>query len=168
LRDLCIALIPTARAADLDQDSTCATEGGTPARMGYYNNYLIENCSRIVVGMQATGARLSEEPRAAEDMIARFTHWQGRRPESIAADASYRNREFLIDVFRNLELAFLAIRLSALSPVTRRKLLRDADKVTAAQSKVPLCDVNMAANLCFLANIWLQCPGIELSQVAHS
>jgi len=30
-----------------------------------------------------------------EDMIARFTHWQGRKPESIAADASYGNGEFL-------------------------------------------------------------------------
>jgi len=28
-------------------------------------------------------------------MIARFTHWQGRKPESIAADASYGNGEFL-------------------------------------------------------------------------
>jgi hypothetical protein len=33
--------------------------------------------------VQATGARLSEESRAAEDMIARFTHWQGRKPESL-------------------------------------------------------------------------------------
>ena len=41
-----------------DPDSTYATKGGTPARMGYYNNY---NHSCIVVGVQATGARLSEE-----------------------------------------------------------------------------------------------------------
>ena len=72
-------------------DSTYATKGSTPARMGYYNNYLIDNYSCIVVGAQATGARLSEKSRAAEDMIARFTHWQGRKPESIAADASYGN-----------------------------------------------------------------------------
>ena len=78
-----------------DPDSTYATKDGTPARMGYYNNYLIDNYSCIVVGVQATGARLSEESRAAEDMIARFTHWQGRKPESIAADASYGNGEFL-------------------------------------------------------------------------
>ena len=78
-----------------DADSTYATKGGTPARMGYYNNYPIDNESCIVVGVQATGARLSEECRAAEDMIARFTQWQGRKPESIAADASYGNGEFL-------------------------------------------------------------------------
>jgi hypothetical protein len=63
--------------------------------MGYYNNYLIDNHSCIVVGVQATGARLSEESRAAEDMIARFAKWQGTKPQSIAADASYGNGEFL-------------------------------------------------------------------------
>jgi transposase len=78
-----------------DPDSTYATKGGTPARMGYYNNYLVDNHSCIVVGVQATGARLSEESRAAEEMIARFAQWQGRKPQSIAADASYGNGEFL-------------------------------------------------------------------------
>ena len=33
--------------------------------MGYYNNYLVDNHSCIIVGVQATGARLSEESRAA-------------------------------------------------------------------------------------------------------
>ena len=63
--------------------------------MGYYNNYLVDNHSCIIVGVQATGARLSEESRAAEEMIARFTQWQGRNPQSIAADASYGNGELL-------------------------------------------------------------------------
>ena len=67
------------KVSTTDPDSTYATKGGTPARMGYYNNYLIDNDSCIVVGVQATGARLSEESRAAEDMIARFTQWQGRK-----------------------------------------------------------------------------------------
>lgn len=63
--------------------------------MGYYNNYLVDNHSCIIVGVQATGARLSEESRAAEEMIARFTRWQGKNPQSIAADASYGNGELL-------------------------------------------------------------------------
>jgi transposase len=83
------------KVSTTDPDSTYATKDGTPARMGYYNNYLIDNHSCIVVGVQATGARLSEESRAAEDMIARFAKWQGRTPQSIAADASYGNGEFL-------------------------------------------------------------------------
>src|SRR5437899_3763899 len=83
------------KVSSTDPDSTYATKGGTPARMGYYDNYLVDNHSCIVVGVQATGARLSEESRAAEDMIVRFAQWQGRKPESIAADASYGNGEFL-------------------------------------------------------------------------
>ncbi|MGA7243292.1 MAG: transposase, partial [Terracidiphilus sp.] len=61
-----------------DPDSTYATKGGTPARMGYYNNYLIDNHSCIIVGVQATGARLSEESRAAQEMISHFTSGKAR------------------------------------------------------------------------------------------
>src|SRR6201998_3401413 len=73
------------KVSTTDPDSTYATKGGTPARMGYYNNYLVDNHSCIVVGVQATGARLSEESRAAQDMIARFAQWRGRTPRAIAA-----------------------------------------------------------------------------------
>jgi transposase len=78
-----------------DPDSTYATKGGTPARMGYYNNYLVDSHSCIIVGVQATGARLSEESRAAEEMITRFSQWRGKNPQSIVADASYGNGELL-------------------------------------------------------------------------
>jgi transposase len=83
------------KVSTTDPDSTYATKGGTPARMGYYNNYLVDNHSCIIVGVQATGARLSEESRAAEEMITRFTRWQDKNPQSIAADASYGNGELL-------------------------------------------------------------------------
>ena len=78
-----------------DPDSTYATKGGTPARLGYYDNYLIDNHSCVIVGVEATAARLSQETVAAQDMIARFAQWQGREPASIAADATYGNGEFL-------------------------------------------------------------------------
>ena len=32
---------------------------------------------------------------ANQNMIARFAQWQGRHPESVAADATYGNGEFL-------------------------------------------------------------------------
>ena len=79
------------KVSTTDPDSTYATKGGTPARMGYFNNYLVDNHSFIIVGVQATGARLSEESRAAEERIARFAQWQGKIPLSLAADASYGN-----------------------------------------------------------------------------
>jgi transposase len=38
-----------------DPDSTYATKGGTPARLGYYDNYLVDNQSCVIVGVQAIG-----------------------------------------------------------------------------------------------------------------
>ncbi len=78
-----------------DPDSTYATKGGTPARLGYYDNYLVDNQSCVIVGVQATAARMSQETVAAQDMLTRFAEWQGREPESVAADTTYGNGEFL-------------------------------------------------------------------------
>jgi transposase len=78
-----------------DPDSTYATKGSTPARLGYYDNYLVDNQSCVIVGVQATAARMSQETVAAQDMLTRFAQWQGREPESVAADTTYGNGEFL-------------------------------------------------------------------------
>lgn len=78
-----------------DPDSTYATKGGTPARLGYYDNYLVDNHSCVIVGVQGTAARMSQETVAAQDMLTRFAHWQGREAESVAADTTYGNGEFL-------------------------------------------------------------------------
>jgi len=78
-----------------DPDSTFATKGGTPARMGYYDNYLIDNASCVIDGVQATAARMSQETVAAQDMLTRFAAWQRREPASLAADTTYGNGEFL-------------------------------------------------------------------------
>ncbi len=76
-----------------DPDSTYATKGGTPARLGYYDNYLVDNQSCVIVGVQATAARMSQEIRGrVQAMLARFAQWQGREPESVAADTTYGER----------------------------------------------------------------------------
>jgi hypothetical protein len=49
----------------------------------------------VIVGVQATAARMSQETVAAQDMLTRFAQWQGREPESVAADTTYENGEFL-------------------------------------------------------------------------
>lgn len=46
-----------------------ARVGGTPARLGYYDNYLVDNHSCVIVGVQATPARMSQETVAAQDML---------------------------------------------------------------------------------------------------
>jgi len=83
------------KVSTTDPDSTYATKGGTPARLGYYDNYLVDNSSCVIVGVQATAARLSQETVAAKDMLTRFAEWQGRGPQSLAADTTYGNGEFL-------------------------------------------------------------------------
>jgi hypothetical protein len=62
---------------------------------GYYDNYLVDNDSCVIVGVQGTAARMSQETVAAQAMLSRFAQWQGRPSESVAADTTYGNGEFL-------------------------------------------------------------------------
>src|SRR6476619_7060493 len=64
------------KVSTTDPDSTYATKGG-PARLGYYDNYLVDNASCVIVGVQATPARLSQESVAARDMIERYRERYG-------------------------------------------------------------------------------------------
>ena len=77
------------------RDRIFGKDSGTPARLGYCDNYLVDNHSCVIVGVQATAARMSQETVAAQDMLARFARWQGREPASVAADTTYGNGEFL-------------------------------------------------------------------------
>jgi transposase len=82
------------KVSTTDPDSTYATKGG-PARLGYYDNYLVDNASCIIVGVQATAARLSQESVAARDMIERYRECYGHLPQTLAADTTYGNGEML-------------------------------------------------------------------------
>jgi transposase len=75
-----------------DPDST---KGDRPAELGYFNNYLIDNRSCVILGVQATAARLSQESAAAREMITRSAERRGRFPQSVAADTTYENGELL-------------------------------------------------------------------------
>jgi Transposase DDE domain len=66
-----------------------------PAELGYFNNYLIDNQSCVIVDVQATTARLSQESAAAREMITRSAERRGRFPQSVAADTTYGNGELL-------------------------------------------------------------------------
>ena len=72
------------KVSTTDPDSTYATKGG-PARLGYYDNYLVDNASCVIVGVQATPARLSQESAAARDMIERYRERQWLDERGIAA-----------------------------------------------------------------------------------
>src|SRR5438552_2370164 len=82
------------KVSTTDPDSTYATKGG-PARLGYYDNYLVDNASCVIVGVQATPARLSQESAAARDMIERYRERYGILPQTLAADTTYANGELV-------------------------------------------------------------------------
>jgi hypothetical protein len=47
-----------------DPDSTYATKGGTPTRLGYYDNYLVDNHSCVIVSQT-----LSRQERKVADKL---------------------------------------------------------------------------------------------------
>ncbi len=61
--------------------------------VGFVRERLKESYSET--GRPSIDPELLLESRAAEEMIARFAQWQGRKAQSIAADASYGKGEFL-------------------------------------------------------------------------
>jgi hypothetical protein len=83
------------KVSTTDPDATYMTMGNRAAELGYFNNYLIDNGSCVIVGVQATAARLSQESLAARDMIDRYRERHGRRPQSLAADTTYGNGKLL-------------------------------------------------------------------------
>ena len=83
------------KVSTTDPDSTYLTKGNRAAELGYFDNYLIDNESCVIVGVQATAARLSQESAAARDMINRYCERHGRQPKGVAADTTYGNGEML-------------------------------------------------------------------------
>jgi transposase len=83
------------KVSTTDPDATYLTKGNRAAELGYFDNYLIDNESCVIVGVQGTAARLSQESAAAREMIDRYQQRHGRLPQSLAADNTYGNGELL-------------------------------------------------------------------------
>lgn len=62
--------------------------------MAYYDNYLMDTVSRVIVEVEATPALFHQEAVAAERMIERVEKLR-LRPESLGADKAYGSGEFL-------------------------------------------------------------------------
>ena len=77
-----------------DPDAILASKGGRTAAMAYYDNYLIDTRSRVIVGVEATPARFSHEALAARRMVERVEKL-GIRAEDLGADKAYGSGEFL-------------------------------------------------------------------------
>jgi transposase len=78
-----------------DPDSTFFTKGDRPAELGYFDNYLMDNQSCVILGVQATAASSNLERVAAREMLIRSAEMQGGFPHSVAADTAYGSGDLL-------------------------------------------------------------------------
>ena len=76
-----------------DPDAAWAVKRG-PAAFAYFDHYLVDRDSRIIVGVDATPARFSQETVAARRMLEDVGHL-GLHPESLSADKAYGSGDFL-------------------------------------------------------------------------
>ncbi len=72
-----------------DPDAILATKGGGTAIMAYYDNYLMDTASRVIVDVEATPALSRQEMVAACRMIERVEKL-GLRLKSLGADNQFR------------------------------------------------------------------------------
>ena len=76
-----------------DPDAVWAKKVG-PAKMAYFDNYLIDTRSRVILGVEATPALFHQETVAARKMVEQIEKL-GLKPETLGADKAYGSGEFL-------------------------------------------------------------------------
>lgn len=84
----------TEMVSTTDPDAIWTTKGSGTARMAYYDNYLIDTASRVILEVEATPALFHQETVAARRMIERVQK-VGLRPGNLGADKAYGSGEFL-------------------------------------------------------------------------
>ena len=77
-----------------DPDAAWTAAKGGPALLAYYDNYLIDTPSRVILAVEATPARFSQETVAARRMVEQVEKL-GLCPECLGADKAYGSGEFL-------------------------------------------------------------------------
>lgn len=82
-----------AAVSTTDPDAAWARKYGTAA-FAYFNHYLIDTPSQIILSVEATPARFSQETLAARRMLEHVRQL-GIQPESLSADKAYGSGEFL-------------------------------------------------------------------------
>jgi hypothetical protein len=77
-----------------DPAAAWSTKNG-PGQFGYETNYLVDIAHGVIVDVEATPARLSQEIVAAKHMLERAERTLGHTPQRVAADQSYGTAPFL-------------------------------------------------------------------------
>ena len=90
---------PPKYISETDPEAAWSVKDG-PGRFSYETNYLIDTDHGIIVDVEATPARLSQEISAAKTMLDRSAERHDFRPDRIAADGSYGTGPFLAWLWR--------------------------------------------------------------------
>jgi len=83
---------PQPMVSTTDPDAAWAVKNG-PASLGYYDNYLVDTASRVILSVEATPARFRQEVLAARRILEHVAGL-GIRPQNLAADKAYGSGEF--------------------------------------------------------------------------
>ncbi len=81
------------KVSTTDPDATWAVKSG-PAVLGYYDNYLVDTTSGVILSVDATPALFSQETFAARRRVEHVGQF-GIHPQNLAADKAYGSGEFL-------------------------------------------------------------------------
>lgn len=91
---------PPKYISETDPQAAWSLKDG-PGRFSYEVNYLADDLHAIIVDVEATPARLSQEIVAAKTMLERSANVAGFAPKSLAADKSYGTGPFLSWLFEH-------------------------------------------------------------------
>ena len=83
------------KVSTTDPDATYFSKGDRASTLGYFDNYLIDNSSCVVVGVEATDARPSQEILSARKMLTDCANKFGLAPKTLASDTGYGKADFL-------------------------------------------------------------------------
>jgi transposase len=85
--------MPQQTVSTTDPDAAWAVKNGS-ATLGYFDNYLVDTASRVILSVEATPARFRQETLAARRMLEQVARL-GIHPQDLAADKAYGSGEFL-------------------------------------------------------------------------
>lgn len=83
------------KVSTTDPDAAYFSKGDRASKLGYFDNYLMDNASCVIVGVEATVASSSQEVVSARKMVADCVERFGLAPKTLAADAGYGKADFL-------------------------------------------------------------------------
>ncbi len=83
------------KVSTANPDATYFSKGDKAPTPGYFDNYVIDNASCVIAGVEATDARPSQEIASAHTMLSNCIEKFRLVPKTLAADTEYGKAEFL-------------------------------------------------------------------------